>query len=571
VCRDGSVDWLCWPRFDSDACFAALLGGAENGRWIIAPEGPSVVKRRYAKNTLILETDHVTQSGTVRVIDFMPMRTQGATLIRIIKGVCGKVPMHMELSPRSNYGAVAPWFELEGQAYIGRVGACEFTASGTLGMRVEQGVITAKFDVSEGEMQHIMLRYTEAGTSSQAELADPLQALAETERFWRRWIAGFDKATDWPDAVRRSLITLKALIYRPSGGLVAAPTTSLPEAPGGKLNWDYRFSWIRDATFTLCALLNAGFHAEAKAWRDWILRTVGTEPHKLRIMYRINGDRHIPEWEVDWLDGYNHARPVRIGNGASTQHQADVYGELLDAMHLASQAGIARTPHSIEIETKIVEHIELTWREPGAGLWESRGEPRHYVYSRVMAWAGVDRFLDAAETRDYAGPERVGRWNALRATIHAEICREGFHPGLDRFVEYYGGQTIDACLLLLPLVNFLPIDDPRIIATVAAIERELVEDGLVRRKKSQGNEPQGAFIACTLWLADCQNLQGRCADARKTLERVLAVRNDLGLLSEEYNVAGKHLAGNFPQALSHLALVNTALGLCGPVLQRGGG
>ncbi len=298
---------------------------------------------------------------------------------------------------------------------------------------------------------------------------------------------------------------------------------------------------------------------------------MGADPDTLRVMYRVNGERHIPESEIDWLPGYNHARPVRIGNGASTQHQADIYGEFLDAMHLAAQAGIRRTPHSIEIEAKIVEYIEVSWREPGSGLWESRGEPRHYVYSRVMAWAGVDRFLSAPENREHAGPERVARWEALRTTVHADICREGFHPGLNRFVEYYGGQTIDACLLLLPLLNFLPVSDPRVAATIAAVEEELTQDGLVRRKKAQGNDPQGAFIACTLWLADCQNMQGRRAAARQTLERVLAVRNDLGLLSEEYDVPGKHLAGNFPQALSHLALVNTALGLCGPVLQRGGG
>ena len=571
VCKNGSIDWLCWPRFDSDACFAALLGTPENGRWIITPATPCTVTRRYRKDTLILETDYICEAGVVRVVDFMPMREQSSVLIRIIDGVSGTVPMRMELCVRGNYGAVPPWFEPEGETYIGRVGACHFICGGTLGVRAEHGLLISEFSVASGETRHMTLQYVEAGTISQATQVTPRERLASTERFWRSWISTFQKATDWPDEVKRSLITLKALIYHPSGALVAAPTTSLPEAPGGKLNWDYRFSWIRDASFTLCALLNAGFHAEARAWRDWILRTIGAEPRKLRIMYRVNGERHIPESEIGWLDGYNHARPVRIGNAASTQHQADVYGELLDAMHLAAQAGIARTPHSIEIEMKIVEHIEASWRKPGAGLWESRGKPRHYVYSRVMAWVGVDRFLKAPEARKYAGPVRVKRFEALRVTIHADICREGFHSGLNRFVEYYGGQSIDACLLLLPLVNFLPVHDPRISATITAIERELVQDGLVRRKRPQESEEQGAFIACTLWLADCQNLQGRRVEARKTLERVLAVQNDVGLLSEEYNVPGKHLAGNFPQALSHLALVTTALGLCGPVLQRGGG
>ncbi len=570
VCKDGSIDWLCWPRFDSDACFAALLGTPENGRWQIAPVTPGIVKRRYRRDTLILETDHETADGCVRVIDFMPMRKKDSVVIRIIEGLSGQVPMRMELALRANYGAVPPWLERHGEAFIGRVGASYFSAAGSFGMQTQDAVIRAQFDIAAGETQQMILCYSEAGAADTGPLA-PSQALAETERFWRGWIEGFQKPTDWPEAVRRSLITLKALIYLPSGGMVAAPTTSLPEAPGGRLNWDYRFSWIRDASFTLCALLNAGFHAEASAWRDWILRIAGAEPRRLRIAYRISGERHIPESEIDWLEGYNHARPVRIGNAASTQHQADVYGELIDAMHLAAQAGIRRTAHSIAIEAKIVEHIEASWREPGAGLWESRGEPRHYVYSRVMAWVGVDRFLRAPENRDYAGPERVARWERLRDAIHADICRQGFHPGLNRFVEYYGGQGIDACLLLLPLVGFLPIDDPRIAATISAVERELIEGGLLLRQPPHRSGRQGAFIACTLWLADCQNLQGRHAEARNTLGQVLALRNDLGLLAEEYNVPGKHLAGNFPQALSHLALINTALGLCGPVLQRGGG
>jgi GH15 family glucan-1,4-alpha-glucosidase len=518
-----------------------------------------------------LETDHFCETGVARVIDFMPSLERRGAIIRVIQGIAGTVPMRMELSPRGNYGAVPPWFERERDSFVGRVGECRFIADGTINMESEPGMLTAEFDIAEGETRYVTLRYMDAEAMSQPEPVEALQALADTERSWRGWIGRFDKATDWPDAVRRSLITLKALIYAPSGGMVAAVTTSLPEAPGGKLNWDYRFSWIRDASFALCAWANAGFCDEAQAWRDWLLRTVGADPGKMRIMYRVTGERHIPESEIDWLVGYNHAMPVRIGNAASTQHQADIFGELLEAMHVAAQAGIARTPHSIEIETEIVEHIEESWRKPGAGLWESRAEPRHFVYSRVMAWAGVDRFLKAPENCAYAGPERVARWQALRATIHADICYNGFHPGLDRFVEYYGGQTIDACLLLLPLVNFLPVGDARIAATIAAIERELVEDGLVRRKVAHGGETQGAFIACTLWLADCQNMQGRHAQARKTFEHVLAVRNDLGLLSEEYNVPGKHLAGNFPQALSHLALVNTALGLCGPVLQRGGG
>jgi GH15 family glucan-1,4-alpha-glucosidase len=349
ISKDGSIDWLCWPRFDSDACFAALLGRPENGRWIIKPVTPGIVKRRYRSDTLVLETEYICETGTVRVIDFMPMRQQSSVVIRIVEGVSGTVSIRMELCVRGNYGAVPPWFERVGETFIGCAGAGRFSASGTFGMQVEGEDLTAEFDVAKGETLHMMLRYAEAVAAPDTDYVEPLQALADTERFWRSWIERFDKATEWPNDVKRSLITLKALIYRPSGGIVAAPTTSLPEAPGGKLNWDYRLSWIRDASFTLCALLNAGFHEEAIAWRDWILRTVGAEPRRLRIMYRVDGERHIPESEIDWLEGYNHAKPVRIGNGASTQHQADVYGELIDAMHLAARAGIARTPHSIAI------------------------------------------------------------------------------------------------------------------------------------------------------------------------------------------------------------------------------
>jgi GH15 family glucan-1,4-alpha-glucosidase len=573
VCKSGSIDWLCWPRFDSASCFGALVGDAENGRWLIAPKEAAPqerVTRRYQDDTLVLETDFHALGGIVRIIDFMPVRARHSTLIRLVVGLEGEVAMRMDFAPRFNYGAMSPWIqECEG-GFIGDVGPDQVVLRAPVPMSHQEHHIRAEFTVTAGQRLPFVLSYNE----SSQDIAPPLDAeaaLAATQAYWRDWIGQFDKPCGWPEAVKRSLITLKALIYQPSGGLIAAPTTSLPEAPGGTLNWDYRFSWIRDATFTLSALLNAGFHEEAAAWRDWMLRAVAGEPEKMRIMYRVDGARHIPEWEVEWLGGYDHAKPVRIGNAASTQHQADVYGELIDAVHLASLAGIKPTQRCIEVATKIIEHVEKTWNKPDAGLWESRGEPRYYVYSHAMAWVAVDRFLKLPEARDHAGLERVKHWEALRDTIHAEVCHEGFNPGLGRFTEYYGGQTLDACLLLLPLVKFLPIDDPRITATIAAVERELVEDGLVRRKKPQGSDPEGTFIACTFWLADCQSMQGRDADARRTLERVLAIRNDVGLLSEEYNVPGKRLAGNFPQALSHLALVTTALGLCGPVLQRGGG
>ena len=571
VCKSGSVDWLCWPRFDSNSCFAMLLGDEESGRWLIAPKDEEKrIAQRYQQDTLVLETDFEVAAGTVRIIDFMPMREAHSTLIRLVVGLEGSVPMEMDFAPRFNYGAMAPWLQSCEGGYIGDVGPDQVVLRGPVPMENKDGRVRASFTVQTGQRLPFVLRYNNAHDPVPPPI-DAEAALAAAQRYWRDWIGGFDKPTDWPEAVRRSLITLKALVYRPTGGLTAAATTSLPEKPGGKLNWDYRFSWIRDATFTLAALLNAGFHKEAIAWRDWMLRAVGGEPEKIRIMYRVDGARHIPEWEIDWLGGYDRARPVRVGNAASTQHQADIYGELIDAMHLMSLAGIERTERCLQVETRLVEHIEKSWQQPGAGLWESRGEERHYTYSRAMAWVGVDRLLNSPESRKHAGAVRVKRWEALRETIHKEVCHEGFHPGLNRFVEYYGGQTIDACLLLLPLVKFLPIDDPRITSTIEAVERELMEDGMVRRKKPESEEPQGSFIACTLWLADCQNMQGRTAEARKTLERVLAIRSGLGLLSEEYNVRGKRLAGNYPQALSHLALVTTALGLCGPVLQRGGG
>ncbi|HET9148016.1 MAG TPA: glycoside hydrolase family 15 protein, partial [Acetobacteraceae bacterium] len=527
--------------------------------------------RRYQEDTLVLETDFEAGSSAVRIIDFMPMREgEHSYLVRLVVGLRGEVPMRMDIAPRFSYGTLSPWMRLREDGFAGNVGPDLIVLRTPVTISHEERHVRARFTVKEGERIPFVLSY---GSSWKPEPPpiDPEQALRNTQRYWRDWVERFDKPTDWPEAVKRSLITLKALIYRPSGGLIAAPTTSLPEKPGGQLNWDYRYSWIRDATFTLDALLNAGFHEEARAWRDWMLCAIAGQPDEMRIMYKVDGARHIPEWDVPWLDGYGWARPVRVGNAASTQHQADIYGELIDAMHLAARAGVERTERCIEVETKIVEHIEKTWREPGAGLWESRGEPRHYVYSRAMAWVGVDRFLKSKECREHAGPERVKRWEKLRGQIHSEVCNEGYHSGLGRFVEYYGGQTIDACLLLLPLVNFLPIDDPRIAATIKAVEEELMEGGLVRRKKPKSENPQGAFIVCTLWLADCQSMQGRDAEARKTLERVLEIRNDLGLLSEEYNVRGRHLSGNFPQALSHLGLVTTSLGLCGPVLQRGGG
>ena len=401
--------------------------------------------------------------------------------------------------------------------------------------------------------------------------ADVEESPRKTQEFWRTWIGCFDAGkTRWPREVRRSLITLKALIHRPTGGLVAAPTTSLPEAPGGTMNWDYRYCWLRDSTFTLGALINAGDHDEAACWRDWLVRTIGGAPACTRPMYRVDGGRHLNEWSVSGLPGYRYARPVRVGNAASTQRQIDVWGEVLDTLHLADEAGLPRSNQADVVRGALVEHLAAIWDLPGSGLWESRSEQRHYTYSWVMAWVGIDRVLRSDHAK--ADRHRVRRLRALRDHIHREICQDGWNEGLGAFTQYYGGLELDASALLIPLVRFLPATDPRMVSTITAIRRELTEDGLVRRTSHAGHaNPEGAFLACSCWMADCLNLQGNTEAAIAQFERVLAVSNDLGLLSEEYNVTGRHLAGNFPQALTHLAVVNTGLALSGPVLHRGGG
>jgi GH15 family glucan-1,4-alpha-glucosidase len=427
----------------------------------------------------------------------------------------------------------------------------------------------ADFDLQAGDRRAFVLSYG-ASHEKPPVPVDAEAALADTQSFWRGWIGSFDNTkTKWPKQVCRSLITLKAMIHAPTGGLVAAPTTSLPEAPGGTLNWDYRYCWLRDASFTLGALLNAGFHAEATAWRDWLLRAVAGSPEHLQIMYRVDGSRQLAEWQVDALPGYRHARPVRVGNAASAQHQVDVFGELLDALDLARRGGVPASGQETIVQGDIVAYIEKIWSTAGSGVWESRSEPRQYTYSKVMAWVGLDRFI---RHNDGTGSINLEKLKDLRQTIHDEVCREGWNAGLGTFTQHYGGEAIDASLLLLPLVGFLPADDPRMAATITMIQRELSEGGLIRRTKAKADGPnEGAFLACSCWMADCLNMQGRKEEAEAQLERVLAAANDLDLLAEEYNVPARHLAGNFPQALTHLAVINTALGLSGPTLQRGGG
>jgi GH15 family glucan-1,4-alpha-glucosidase len=568
VNRNGSIDWLCWPRFDSDACFAALLGTEEHGRWLVEPVEEAKLDRRYQTDTLVLETDFERESNAVRLIDFMPVGDQSFALVRLITGLRGITRMRMVLNLRFDYGSMPPWLECRERELEARVGADRITLRSPVDLSCEHDQVTANFDVAEGETIAFVLAYTYSADPGPKPI-DPQDALVATQTYWREWIAKFNKATDWPEAVRRSLLTLKAMIYEPSGGIVAAPTTSLPEAPGGEMNWDYRYSWVRDATFTLAALLNAGFHEEATRWRDWLLRAVAGAPDKMRIMYRVDGSRRLEEWIAPWLPGFRWATPVRIGNAASSQRQLDIYGELIDTLHLAAKAGLERSEQGLKIEEAIVLHVESIWQKPDQGMWESRGKPRHYVYSKVLAWVAIDRFVAGRGTRKHAGTRLLTRMQELREHMHRQICREGYDSGLRSFVAFYGSHELDASLLLLPLVGFLSINDERIAGTIAAIERDLVSDGLVKRSRPHRADPEGAFLACTCWLADCQMMQGRHEAARKTFERLLAVRNDLGLLSEEYDVEAGRLSGNFPQALSHLALVQTALALCGPVMTRG--
>ncbi|REG48449.1 GH15 family glucan-1,4-alpha-glucosidase [Paraburkholderia sp. BL6669N2] len=572
--RDGTIDWLCWPRFDGDACFASLLGKEEHGQWSLAPaQAPGAVlarSRRYQDDTLVMETDLCTASGEVRIIDFMPANKAFSSIIRIVVGLHGSVAMRSCVGLRFDYGALAPWLEMSGDDIIAKVGPDLVVLRAPVKLRIEGESVEARFNVTAEQRIAFVMSYGQSHEPLPASI-DAEAALTSTQHFWRDWIGRFDDGkTHWPRQVRRSLITLKALIHRHSGALVAAPTTSLPEAPGGEMNWDYRYCWLRDASFTMTALLNAGYHEEAQGWRDWLLRAIAGSPDKMRIMYRVDGGRDLPERTVKSLPGYRFAAPVRIGNAASSQHQLDVYGEVIECLDLASRGGLAPCEQEFVVEYKLIEHVESIWQNAGSGMWESRTKPRHYTYSKVLAWVALDRFVKRHETRGLVSRAMLERISALRQTVHEEICREAWNAGLGTFTQHYGTHAIDASILLLPLVGFLPVDDPRMASTIATIERELGEGGLIRRKKPVAHGPnEGAFLACSCWMAECMQLQGREQEAKAQFERVLAVANDIGLLAEEYDVPGRHLAGNFPQALSHLALVIAALALSGPTLRRG--
>ena len=573
VARNGDVDWLCWPRFDSDACFAALLGDESHGVWRLGPTEPAETSRSYRGDTAVLETEFRTAAGLLRLTDFMPSGPgEGSTMIRRLEVLEGDVEVECALSLRFGYGEIAPWFSSigDGSGFSGEVGPDLVVLRGPRLSR-ERDVLRARIALRAGARADYILRHG----SSARPIPDPIdsdEALARTLAAWRNWLGRFDRTTDWPAAVRRSLVTLKTLTYSSTGGIVAAPTLGLPEKPGASKNWDYRYCWLRDSTFTLTALLNAGFHDEARAWLKWLLRTVAGAPDKMRVLYRVDGGRRIEESEIRNLPGWNGAGPIRLGNAAAEQRQLDIYGEVLDSICLCDRAGLPIHPDTLAIGERLVAHVERIWREPDQGMWESRGPAQHYVYSKAMAWVAVDRLLRLDDVHAFCRRERRAELKALRGAIHSEVCEQGYDSARNSFMQAYGSRRLDASVLLLPLVGFMPVEDTRIAGTIAATETRLLEQGLVRRKEPQrlGTE-EGVFLPCSFWLADCMIMQGRLLEARALFERALGISNDVGLMTEEYHVPSRRMVGNFPQALTHVALINTALGLCGPVLQRGGG
>jgi GH15 family glucan-1,4-alpha-glucosidase len=565
VSRTGSIDWLCWPRFDSDACLAALLGAPDHGRWLIGPRDPSPrITRRYRKDTLILETRFETAEGAATLIDFMPLRGRNSNIIRIVAGERGQVAMHTEVILRFGYGAIVPWVtRLEDGGIRAVAGPDMVMLHSPVQLRGENMTTVGEFTVSAGQQVHFTLIYGPSHLPPPTPL-DPISALDATEKYWIGWSGKCKTEKSCPESVVRSLITLKALTYAPTGGIVASPTTSLPEHLGGQRNWDYRFCWLRDATLTLLALMNAGYYEEAHAWRDWLLRAVAGSPDQIQVMYGIAGERRLTEWEVPWLPGYENSAPVRIGNQAHNQLQLDVYGEVMDALHQARVGGLAASESGWAIQLALLQHLEKVWTEPDESIWEIRGARRHFTYSKVMAWVAFDRAIKSAEKFKLAGP--VEHWRQLRTRIHNEVCRRGFDSELRSFVQAYECKELDASLLLLPAVGFLPPDDPRVRGTIEAIERHLMIDGFVMRYNTgtaiDGLPPgEGAFLACSFWMVDAYILLGRHDDARKLFDRLVGLCNDVGLLSEEYDPRLSRLVGNFPQAFSHVALVNSASNL----------
>jgi GH15 family glucan-1,4-alpha-glucosidase len=564
VDRRGSIDWMCVPRFDSPACFAALLGTPANGRWLLTPAaGGSCTRRRYRGDTLVLETEWDTPEGTVRLVDFMPPRGSAPDVVRIVQGISGAVPMRGELRLRFDYGQVVPWVRDLG-GWIEAVAGPDAAWLRTPAPLEGRGLRTvSEFTVRAGETVPFVFTWAPSHLPRPAPV-DPAAALSDTVGFWERWSARSAVTGPWRDAVQRSLIVLKALTYRPTGGIVAAVTTSLPEQPGGPRNWDYRYCWLRDATYSLQALLAAGYVAEAKAWREWLLRAVAGDPSTLQIMYGLDGTRRLPELELPWLPGYEDSRPVRTGNAAAGQLQLDVWGEVLDVLHLARQADITRADDAWDLQVALMDHLEGHWRDPDNGLWEMRGPRRHFTHSKVMAWVAADRMARTVRESGLPGPAR--RWEDLRNEIHSDVLTHGYDDERGTFVQTYGGTDLDASLLLIPRVGFLPGTDPRVLGTIDAVRRELTQDGFVLRYRTGTTDDglpagEGVFLACSFWLVDALRSAGRDEDAVELFERLLSVRNDVGLLSEEWDPHRGRQLGNTPQAFSHFALVVSALQL----------
>ena len=561
VGRNGSIDWLCFPRFDSGACFAALLGGAERGRWLVAPAGKiKSVQRRYRNDSLVLETEFHTARGSVRLIDFMPLSDERWDVVRIVEGLSGTVAMRMDLIVRFDYGSIVPWVRRAKDILLLTAGPDTLELAASVEVSGENMKTVAEFSVRKGQRETFVLNYRPSHYPMRARV-NPLRALKATERLWHRWSARCRYRGRWRAPVQRSLLTLKALTYEPTGGLVAAPTTSLPELLGGVRNWDYRYCWLRDATFTLNALLLAGYNEEASAWREWLLRAVAGSPDDLQIVYGVAGARRLDEVELPWLRGYRDSAPVRIGNAASRQFQLDVYGEVMDSLHLARSSDLEPHPEAWNVQLALMRFLESHWDQPDQGLWEVRGRRRHFTHSKIMAWVAFDRAIKDAEKEGLDAPIR--RWRRTRDRIHAEVCKHAFDHARNTFVQSYRSAHLDASLLLIPQVGFLPADDSRVLGTIAAIEKYLLVDGLVLRYSTATNVDslpvgEGAFLACSFWLADIYVLTGRRSEAEALFERLLAMGNDVGLFAEEYDPRAKRMLGNFPQALTHMALVNTA-------------
>lgn len=564
VSRNGCVDWLCFPRFDSGACFAALLGDEKNGTWRFSPSGQiTATRRKYRGDTLILETEIETAEGVVRLIDFMPPRGEAPDIVRIIEGVSGSVPLRMDLTIRFDYGHVVPWVRKQGRGLEAIAGPDALILQTPIETHGENLTTVAEFTVKAGDRVPFVLTWYPSHLKPPREVHAE-HALRDTELYWNEWSARCSLGGERREAIVRSLITLKGLTYAPTGGIVAALTTSLPEQIGGVRNWDYRYCWVRDATFTLVSLMGAGYLDEARSWRQWLLRAVAGSPDQIQIMYGVRGERRLPEFELPWLSGYEGSQPVRVGNAAATQLQLDIYGEVLSAMYRADRAGIKSTEPDWRLLVQLLQFLETKWEQPDQGIWEIRGEPQQFTHSKIMAWLAFDRAVKLVEECGCSADGDVERWRSIRDRIHAQVCARGYNAKRKAFTQFYGSDELDASILMIAHVGFLPATDERLRSTVEAVQRELVQDGFVLRYRAEKNKvdglpgTEGVFLLCSFWLADCLHLIGRTAEARELFERLLSLRNDVGLLSEEYDPQAKRMLGNFPQAFSHVALVNTA-------------